>query len=374
MVPAGVSKSSTASTPTTSSSTAIRMASSCATTARSSSRPGAGASTSTHMPSRCTVSTTGYAATCPNGDRATIAASSRRSGTFSSTMSSSPWSSSGFTATGSESTQTPRPSYPPVTVFTTHEPSSMSAAEETGRQAGTGTPSSDRRSRMARLFCAYSRASADGSTVMPSASRARMCEPGTCSWSNVTTSQSLAKARSASRSVCAPMTVSAATRAAPSSGEVASTRSDWPSAIAAWWVIRASWPPPTMPTTGRPVLESIGVSLVGRPPRHSAQRASQPLLGDRPDDDQHHAGQRDQHRAGDAALDQQLDHLCQGDHQGDRGAGDHRGPQAVYRPEDDGSDRGQEHRDPAPAGVLAEQHEGEARQEPAGQRRTVRHP
>src|SRR5215475_9098726 len=101
------------------------------------------------------------------------------------------------------------------------------------------------------------------------------------------------------------MTTSGAISAAPSSGDAASTRSDWPSAIAAWWVIRASWPPPTMPTTGRPVLESIGVSLMGHPPPHSPQRASQPLLGDRADDDQHSSGQCDEHRAGDPTLDQQ---------------------------------------------------------------------
>src|SRR5262249_26262811 len=77
------------------------------------------------------------------------------------------------------------------------------------------------------------------------------------SWSKVTTSQPLAKRRSASRSVCEPIWTSAATSAAPSSGEAASTRSDWPSAIAAWCVMRASWPPPTMPTIGRPVRVSI---------------------------------------------------------------------------------------------------------------------
>ena len=40
--------------------------------------PGAGAMTSTQMPSRCTVCTTGHAAPWPNGDRATSADSSRR--------------------------------------------------------------------------------------------------------------------------------------------------------------------------------------------------------------------------------------------------------------------------------------------------------
>ena len=44
--------------------------------------------------------------------------------------------------------------------------------------------------------------------------------------------------------------------AAPSSAESARMRSDWPSAIAAWWVIRASCPAPTMPTIGSPVRSS----------------------------------------------------------------------------------------------------------------------
>src|SRR5262245_55915627 len=82
------------------------------------------------------------------------------------------------------------------------------------------------------------------SMVAPSATRVRINSPGTCSWSKVTTSQPLAKSRSAAMSVCAPMWVSAATSAAPSSAETASTRSDWPSAMAAWWVMRANWPPP----------------------------------------------------------------------------------------------------------------------------------
>ena len=42
------------------------------------------------MPSRCTVSTTGHAAPCPNGDRATSAESSRRIATRSSTNTGTP--------------------------------------------------------------------------------------------------------------------------------------------------------------------------------------------------------------------------------------------------------------------------------------------
>ena len=68
-----VSNSSTASTPVTPSSDAMRSASRWASSASSSARPGAGAMTSTQMPSCCTVSTTGQAAPWPNGDdRATL--------------------------------------------------------------------------------------------------------------------------------------------------------------------------------------------------------------------------------------------------------------------------------------------------------------
>ena len=56
--------------------------------------------------------------------------------------------------------------------------------------------------------------------------------------------------RSASRSVCEPITTSGVTCAAGSSGVTASTRSVWPSAIADWCVILASCPPPIMVTLG----------------------------------------------------------------------------------------------------------------------------
>ena len=62
--------------------------------------PGAGASTSTHWPSACTVSTTGHAAAWPNGERATSAASSRRIGTRSSAISGVPAASSSATSSG----------------------------------------------------------------------------------------------------------------------------------------------------------------------------------------------------------------------------------------------------------------------------------
>ena len=56
--------------------------------------------------------------------------------------------------------------------------------------------------------------------------------------------------------------------AALSSGAFASTRSSMPRAIAACWVIRASWPPPTMPTTGPMGLAKEGLltTEVYRPP------------------------------------------------------------------------------------------------------------
>ena len=225
--PAPVSNSSTASRPITPSSSASPMASRCASTARAGSRSGAGASTSTQIPPSCTVSTTGYTATWPNGDRATRTASSRRSGTRSSTMNSTSGSGS------SRSTnQTPRPSYPPRTAFTTtgHP---KAAASIVGAQRGTGTPSAPSRSRIARLSCTYRSGPGPGATVYPSATSALTCSRGTCSWSNVTTSQPSANARSASRSVWWPMRTSGATSAAPSSGSMARMRSDWPREIAA---------------------------------------------------------------------------------------------------------------------------------------------
>ena len=78
------SNSSTAMTPVTSSSPAMRSPASVARTARSSSRPGAGARTSVQMPSVCTVSTTGHAVACPDGLRAISTASSRTNSTRSS--------------------------------------------------------------------------------------------------------------------------------------------------------------------------------------------------------------------------------------------------------------------------------------------------
>jgi hypothetical protein len=228
-IPGPVSNSSTASRPTTSSSVASRMARRWISTARSGSRPGAGASTSTQIPSRCTVSTTGYVATCPNGERATSAASSRRSGTRSSTISSVRGSGS-----SGPTTQTPLPSYPPRTALTTTgQPCAAAKALTSVPHRGTGIPSSPSRSRMARLSWAYRSAAAPGATATPSAVSASMCPGGTCSWSNVTTSQPLAKACSTPRSVWSPICTSAATSPAPSSGTAARIRNDWPREIAA---------------------------------------------------------------------------------------------------------------------------------------------
>ena len=94
--------------------------------------------------------------------------------------------------------------------------------------------------RMTSLSCACSSASGPGWTVWPSATRARRCSPGTCSWSKVIASAPAPALRRASRSVCSPRTTSGATSAAGSSGPAASTRSDCPRATAAWCVIRAS--------------------------------------------------------------------------------------------------------------------------------------
>ena len=52
--------------------------------------------------------------------------------------------------------------------------------------------------------------------------------------------------------------------------ESARIRRDWPSAIAAWWVIRASCPAPTIPTTGSPVRASTMAELRAARNRYGA--------------------------------------------------------------------------------------------------------
>ena len=71
-----------------------------------------------------------------------------------------------------------------------------------------------------------------GATLTPSATSFSSSSVGTCSWSKVNASAPSAARRSASRSVCEPITTSGVTCAAGSSGVTASTRSVWPRAIA----------------------------------------------------------------------------------------------------------------------------------------------
>jgi hypothetical protein len=72
-------------------------------------------------------------------------------------MSGNPASTSGAACSGDETVHTPRPSYPPrTTLATTGQPTfsanvTRSSMVPTGAQSGTGRPSSDSRSRMARL-------------------------------------------------------------------------------------------------------------------------------------------------------------------------------------------------------------------------------
>jgi hypothetical protein len=91
--PPGVSNSSTASIPVTPIPAAMASPRRCAARAVTWPRPGAGASTSRQIPSRCTVCTTGYTAAWPLGERATSTASSRSNATYSSTIRSIPWAS-----------------------------------------------------------------------------------------------------------------------------------------------------------------------------------------------------------------------------------------------------------------------------------------
>ncbi len=121
--PSVVSNISTARIPVTSSSPAIRSATCCASVASAGSRSGAGATTSWQIPSRWVEATTGYAAACPLGDRATSADSSRRKSTSSSASSPTPRSDaavSGSAQSPAERTNhTPLPSYPPRVIFRT---------------------------------------------------------------------------------------------------------------------------------------------------------------------------------------------------------------------------------------------------------------
>jgi hypothetical protein len=133
---------------------------------------------------------------------------------------------------------------------------STSTGAPTSVNGGTATPSSASRVRITSLSWACSSAGGAGCRRTPPAASWRNTGCGTCSWSKVSTSQPAANERTTSRSVYGPTTTSLATSAAGSFADEASTRSDWPSATAAWWVILASWPAPTIPTTGVPVRGS----------------------------------------------------------------------------------------------------------------------
>ena len=87
--------------------------------------------------------------------------------------------------------------------------------------------------------------------------------PARCSWSKVTTVAAVGEGRAARRG--RPGSRGARRRRPGRRGprrDAASTRSDCPSAMAAWCVIRASWPPPTIPTTGRPSGAGVATSTV----------------------------------------------------------------------------------------------------------------
>ena len=71
------------------------------------------------MPSRWVEATTGQAATCPEGERATRAESSRRKSTRSSARMLAPDSKAAAQSSGPSTNQTPLPSYPPRVVFRT---------------------------------------------------------------------------------------------------------------------------------------------------------------------------------------------------------------------------------------------------------------
>ena len=240
------------------------------------SSPGAGASTCTHWPSACTVSTTGQAAACPNGERATSAASSRRIGTARSTINGVPAASSSATSSGSGAVEHPHAA--PVVAAADRlehhrpavlgaEPLRRRAGSRTAANAGTASPSPASRSRITSLSWACSSAAGAGCTGDPG--RDQRAQVLLRHLLVVEGDRGAAAGEGAQRGQVGRRrrdTRPAHTSAAGSPGSAASTRSDWPSAIAAWWVIRASWPAPIMPTTGRRASGS-GAFTGGRPYR-----------------------------------------------------------------------------------------------------------
>ena len=130
-------------------------------------------------------------------------------------------------------------------------------------QRGHGIPRAVSRSRIASLSCAKRSASGCGCSTAPSATSSARTSGGTCSWSKVTTSHAAANRRTASASVCAPTGEDGTTRAALASSASASTLRVMPSSAAGPAHIRASWPPPMTPTTGKPPGARRGV-VTGR--------------------------------------------------------------------------------------------------------------
>ena len=165
--------------------------------------PGAGAITSTQMPSRCTVSTTGHAAPWPNGDRATSAASSRRIATRSSTRTGIPSArlraAKSRASSRSRANSTPRPSYPPRAVLSTIGwPMRRTPPARRGRSPRRSAESAPRwppaAVRITNLSWAWISASGGGATLTPSATSFSSSSVGTCSWSKVNACGALGRA------------------------------------------------------------------------------------------------------------------------------------------------------------------------------------
>ena len=192
------------------------------------------------------------------------AASSRRSGTSSSASSGTPVASS----VGRAPRRPRRPrrrarrSRRATALTTTGQPVRPAKPLDVARPVrpapsrGTGTPSSPSRVAHHQLVLRVQQRGGAGQHGVPGRrERGAGAPPGTCSWSKVTTSQPSAKAvQVLVRGVLAEHDVRA--RPARRCRRVArrAPAATGPSAIAAWCVIRASCPPPTIPTTGRPVL------------------------------------------------------------------------------------------------------------------------
>eukprot|EP00982_Pelagococcus_subviridis_P013104 31217-Pelagococcus_subviridis.AAC.2 len=205
----------------------------------------------------CSVSVTGYAFTSPVLDRITITASSRRNGTHRSTYNpaSNPPSFATASATSAAvfATALPLPSYAMRRdLIISGNPNASAAAASSASSAmdlnsPRGTPAAAKCSFCRNLSWMIASVRDVGWTSTPIASSSSSAATSMCSISTVTTSQSLANARTSSLDWNDPSVATAATLAG-ATGFGSSARRRTPMGAAAMASILPSCPPPRMPT------------------------------------------------------------------------------------------------------------------------------